>query len=93
MFLPPVGSKQAEGDPSETFIWKLRVNRANDEHQLIAWLLKEDVLRALDYFQSDGISYDPRMQDALDILTTKRRKDHTWPVQAKHPLALMHVFP
>ena len=43
-----------------------------------------DILRALDYFQDAGVDYDPRMQDALDILLKKRRKDGTWPVQAKH---------
>jgi hypothetical protein len=43
-----------------------------------------DILRALVYFQSAGIDYDPRMQDALDILLKKRRKDGSWPVQAKH---------
>ena len=46
---------------------------------------KYDILRALDYFQFAGINYDPRMQDALDILMKKRRKDNKWPVQAKHP--------
>jgi hypothetical protein len=44
-----------------------------------------DILRALDYFQFARIDYDPRMQDALDILMKKQRKDNTWPVQAKHP--------
>jgi hypothetical protein len=44
-----------------------------------------DILRALDYFQSADIAYDPRMQPALDILLKKQRKDQTWPVQAKHP--------
>ena len=44
-----------------------------------------DILRALDYFQFAGINYDPRMQDALDILKVKRRKDNKWPLQAKHP--------
>ena len=43
-----------------------------------------DILRALVYFQSAGIDYDPRMQDALDILLKKQRKDGSWPVQAKH---------
>jgi hypothetical protein len=46
---------------------------------------KYDILRALDYFQFAGINYDPRIQDALDILQKKRRKDDTWPLQAKHP--------
>jgi hypothetical protein len=43
-----------------------------------------DILRALDYFQSAGITYDPRMQDALDVLKHKQRKDGRWPVQARH---------
>jgi hypothetical protein len=46
---------------------------------------KYDFLRALDYFQFAGVAYDPRMQEALDVLMKKQRKDHTWPVQAKHP--------
>jgi len=44
-----------------------------------------DILRALDYFQFAGVKYDRRMNDAIDILLKKRRKDGTWPVQAKHP--------
>jgi hypothetical protein len=44
-----------------------------------------DILRALCYFQTAGAPYDPRLEDALDVLTKKRRKDGTWPVQAKHP--------
>ena len=43
-----------------------------------------DILRALDYFQSADVDYNPRMQDALDLLLKKRRKDGTFPVQAKH---------
>jgi len=43
-----------------------------------------DILRALAYFQNAGVGYDPRMQDAVDVLMKKRRKDGTWPVQAKH---------
>jgi hypothetical protein len=43
-----------------------------------------DILRALDYFRSVGAGYDPRMQDALDVLLQKRRKDGAWPLQAKH---------
>ena len=44
-----------------------------------------DILRALDYFQFADAKYDPRMSDALEVLKKKRRKDGTWPVQAKHP--------
>lgn len=44
-----------------------------------------DILRALDYFQFARVQYDPRMQEALDILQNKRRKDGAWPLQARHP--------
>ncbi|MCJ7680052.1 MAG: hypothetical protein MUP70_04930 [Candidatus Aminicenantes bacterium] len=44
-----------------------------------------DILRALDYFLSAGVSYDPRMQDAMDVLIKKRRPDNRWPLQAAHP--------
>ena len=46
---------------------------------------KYDILRALDYFHFAGVKYDERMRDALDVVIKKRRKDHKWPVQAKHP--------
>jgi hypothetical protein len=36
------------------------------------------------YFADTGAPYNPRMDDAIQILLTKRRKDGTWPVQAKH---------
>ncbi len=45
---------------------------------------KYDILRAMDYFQEAGVQYDIRMQDAIDIIISKRRKDGAWPVQAKH---------
>jgi hypothetical protein len=47
-----------------------------------------DILRALDYFQSAGIEYDSRMEDALEVLRSKRRKDGAWPVQNRHPGAI-----
>ncbi|MCB9267760.1 MAG: hypothetical protein H6558_22270 [Lewinellaceae bacterium] len=46
---------------------------------------KYDVLRALDYFRHAGAPWDERMQPAVDVLLKKRRKDGTWPLQAKHP--------
>jgi hypothetical protein len=44
-----------------------------------------DILRALDYFYFAEMPYDPRMQEAFEVLHKKRRKDGTWPLQAKHP--------
>jgi hypothetical protein len=48
-----------------------------------------DILRALVYFADTDVPYDPRMKAALELLMSKRRKDGTWPVQAKHP-GLVH---
>jgi len=45
---------------------------------------KYDILRVLDYFQLEGINYDSRMGDAIEMLLKKRRKDGTWPLQARH---------
>jgi hypothetical protein len=44
-----------------------------------------DILRSLDYFSFAGVDYDPRMDDAVQVLLKKRRTDGRWPVQAKHP--------
>ncbi len=43
-----------------------------------------DVMKALDYFQDARISYDPRMDDALDLLVRKRTPEKKWLLQAKH---------
>jgi CHASE1-domain containing sensor protein len=85
---------QEAGDKSRTFLLQHRLFRSDRTGKIIdkkmimlsfpsRW--RYDILRALDYFQFAGIEYDPRMQDALDILKLKRRKDNIWPVQAKHP--------
>jgi hypothetical protein len=85
---------QAAADDSREFLLKHRLFRSDRTGHIIdkkfimlsypsRW--KYDILRALDYFQFAGIKYDPRMQDAIDILKNKRRNDNKWPVQAKHP--------
>lgn len=43
-----------------------------------------DILRCLDYLQDAKAHYDPRMKNALDILTAKRDKDGRWPLQERH---------
>ena len=45
---------------------------------------KFDILRALEAFRDAGIKYDSRMQDAFDVILSKRLKDGTWPIQNKH---------
>jgi hypothetical protein len=44
-----------------------------------------DVLRALEYFRSAGDPPDPRMDEALELVTTKRQADGTWPLENTHP--------
>ena len=46
---------------------------------------KYDVLRALDFFQYAKITFDKRMEEAVSLLLNKRRKEGTWPLQARHP--------
>lgn len=43
-----------------------------------------DVLRGLDYFREVNAPMDGRLDDALDLLRSKERKDGRWPVQNKH---------
>ena len=43
-----------------------------------------DILRALLYFADSNYPYDSRMEDAVQILVSKRKKTGRWPVQAKH---------
>jgi hypothetical protein len=81
-------------DEAREFILQHRLFRSDSTGEIIdkrmlmlsypsRW--RYDILRALDYFQFAGVDYVPRMQDALDVLWKKRRKDNRWPVQAKHP--------
>ncbi len=44
-----------------------------------------DILRALDYFQYSGEQYDPRMDDALEILLKKRTSEGKWKLAAAYP--------
>ena len=46
---------------------------------------KYDSLRCLDFFQYANVRYDNRMDDAIELLLKKRKKDGTWLMQAKHP--------
>jgi hypothetical protein len=43
-----------------------------------------DMLRALDYFARAGAKRDPRLQESIDLLISRRRPDGRWPVQHKH---------
>jgi hypothetical protein len=43
-----------------------------------------DVLRGLDFFARIGAACDERLQDAIDLLHERRRKDGLWPVQQKY---------
>ena len=48
-----------------------------------------DILRCLDYFQSVNLKYDRRMDDALEVLMKKKRKNKKWSLQQKYP-GLIH---
>jgi hypothetical protein len=43
-----------------------------------------DILRALDYFQAVNAPLDPRLEEAIDIVRTRRGEDGTWKLQHTH---------
>jgi hypothetical protein len=43
-----------------------------------------DVLRALDYFARANADRDPRLEESIQFLVSRRRPDGRWPVQHKH---------
>lgn len=44
-----------------------------------------DVLRALDYFREAGAAADPRVEEAIAVVESKRLSDGSWPLQNRHP--------
>ena len=44
-----------------------------------------DVLRALDYFRSTGQEPDSRVDEAMDLLRSRRQPDGAWPLENTHP--------
>ena len=45
---------------------------------------KHDVMRFMDYCIDAGMPYDDRMDDAIQIILKKRRKDGLWPLQSNY---------
>ena len=46
---------------------------------------KYDILRCLDYFRDAEVPYDDRMDNAIEALIKKRRRNGLWNLQANHP--------
>ena len=44
-----------------------------------------DVIRGVDYLREAGTSPDPRAGEAIELVESKRGKDHRWPLQGRHP--------
>jgi hypothetical protein len=47
-----------------------------------------DVLRALEYFRATGDPPDPRVDEAIDLLRSKRQSDGTWLLENTYPGAV-----
>lgn len=43
-----------------------------------------DILRAMDYFQHSGVKYDPRMDEAMDVIFSKKNLEGKWKVAAPY---------
>lgn len=48
------------------------------------WRWKYNILRALDYLRNIDMAFDPAIEEALDRILVRRRKDGCWPTNAKH---------
>ena len=44
-----------------------------------------DILKSMDYFQSARVPCDQRMDDALELLQSKKTKEGYWLLEATHP--------
>jgi hypothetical protein len=44
-----------------------------------------DVLRGLDYLRRAGVAPDPRVAEAIDLVTSKRDDEGRWSLEAQHP--------
>jgi hypothetical protein len=47
-----------------------------------------DLLRGLEYFRAAGASPDPRVEEAIGVLRSKRQPDGTWLLERTHPGAV-----
>lgn len=85
--------KQAERD-SQEFLLVHRLFRSHRTGNIInsnflklyypgRWYY--DILKALDYFQDAGVAYDSRMEEAINVLLSKRNVNGLWPLSTKHP--------
>ena len=93
-----IGELEKARKNAEEFMLVHRLFKSNKSGEIIdkRWTMlsypsrwRYDILRALLYFVDAGSPYDSRMEDAIDILVSKKRRDGTWPVQSKYP-GLVH---
>jgi hypothetical protein len=81
----------------EEYLLERRLFRRKSTSEIVnpAWLQcsfpvrwQYDVLRALDYFRSAGDTPDPRMDEAIGVLRSKRQADGVWLLENTHPGAV-----
>jgi hypothetical protein len=77
----------------EGYLLERRLFRRKSTGEIVdpAWLdlsfpvrWQYDILRALDYFRSVGGAPDPRMEEAIGLLRSKRQPDGTWLLENTH---------
>jgi len=44
-----------------------------------------DILKAMDYFQLAKVNFDPRMEEAIEVIQNKRNKEGVWNGISPHP--------
>ena len=78
----------------EEYLLERRLFRRKSTGEVVnpAWLQfsfpvrwRYDVLRALEHFRSVGDPPDPRTEEAIELVRSKRRPDGRWPLENTHP--------
>jgi hypothetical protein len=78
----------------EEYLLERRLMRRKSTGEIVdaAWLQFSfpvywyyDVLRALDYFRAAAAPPDPRIDEAVELLRSKRQPDGTWLLENTHP--------
>jgi len=88
---PPVTAARERG---QEFLLERRMLRRLSTGEVIdlAWTqfsfptgYHYDILRGLEYLRSAGVTPDPRLAEAIDLVASKRDADGRWPLENVHP--------
>mgnify|MGYP001796835718 CR=1 FL=1 len=83
--MPPAGSASTSGKPSTVTPTMLARGPSYLLHNGWDYITYQEYERALDYFRSVGDAPDRRMDEAVELVRSKRQPDGTWLLENTHP--------